>query len=177
MYLILAHLVSPRSVSVGSAGGFVPRSTRRPPNRLTAVATTVGAAPPEAPAQPRPPPHQDEETDPVLPDRPKWPAKMAPRVLFFSFLIRGEIPRQCGVEIPPRDECPLRRLWLRPTYEEIPVKLTFRAFSRPKWRGCGPQANLRGFFPPTTPARGCSPFLRIHHLKIIQHIYRRSKCH
>ena len=30
------------------------------------------------------------------------------------------------------------RLWLRPNYEETPAELTFRAFSRPKWRGCSP---------------------------------------
>ena len=43
----------------------------------------VGAAHPEAPAQPRLPPRQDEEADPVLPVLAKMAAKMAPRVVFF----------------------------------------------------------------------------------------------
>ena len=48
---------------------------------------------------------------------PELQAKTAPQFFFFF------------------ERC---RLWLRPNYEEIPAELTFRAFSRPKWRGCSP---------------------------------------
>ena len=40
----------------------------------------------------------------------------------------------------------------------------FRAFPRPKWRGCSPQANLRGFFPPTATAGLQSIFLALEFL-------------
>ena len=113
---------------------------------------TVGAAPPEAPAQPRPPPHQDEEADPVLPVSAKMDSQNGAPSSFFLFDTRLKFLDDAGLKIPHGYECPLRRLWLRPTYEEIPAELTFRALSRPKWRGCGLQANLRGFSPPTTPA-------------------------
>jgi hypothetical protein len=62
--------------------------------------------------------------------QPKWRPES-----FFSFLrCEVEIPRRREVEIPLRT----RRLWLRPHYEEVPAQPTFRAFSRPKWRGCSP---------------------------------------
>ena len=80
--------------------------------------------------------------------QPKW----RPEFFFFLFDTRLKFLDDAGLKIPHGYECPLRRLWLRPTYEEIPAELTFRALSRPKWRGCGLQANLRGFSPPTTPA-------------------------
>ena len=74
--------------------------------------------------------------------QPKWRPES-----FFSFLRHEvEIPRRREVETLLRT----RRLWLRPNCEEVPAKLTIRAFPRPKWRGCSPQANLWGFFPPTT---------------------------
>ena len=91
--------------------------------------------------------------------QPKWRPES-----FFSFLLREvETPLRRGVEIPLR--LSLRQGMAPPQLRGdpceanlIPVKLTSRAFSRPKWRGCGPQANLWGFFPPSTTARGCSPF-------------------
>ena len=58
--------------------------------------------------------------------QPKWRPGF-----FFSFF-------KDVVEIPRRVRLSLRRLWLRPTYKEIPATLTSRAFSRPKWRGCSP---------------------------------------
>ena len=76
-----------------------------------------------------------EEADPVPPASAKMASQNGARSPFFLFLrYEVEIPRQREVEIPPR----MRRLWLRPHYEEVPAKLTFRAFSCPKWRGCSP---------------------------------------
>ena len=158
-------------MSVGSAGGFVPRSTRQPTDR---------------PPLPLP---WEQHPPKLLPSRgflpvrtrrptrscpwPKWPAKMAPRVLFFLFLrYEVEIPRRRGVEIPPRIRLSLPQVMAHcslslpqvmapPQLRGDPCEANLPgAFSRPKWRGCGPQANLRGFFPPTTPVRGCSPFLQ-----------------
>ena len=94
-----------------------------------------GSSTPEPPAHPRRPPRQERRPTRSCLCPPKRPAKMAPRVLFFFFLrYEGEIPRPREVEIPLRT----RRLWLRPPQQGDSCQLTFRAFSRPKWRGCSP---------------------------------------
>ena len=121
----------------------------------------MGAAPPEAPAQPRLPPRQDEEADPVLPVAKMASQNGAPSSFFLFLRYEVEIPRRRGVEIPPRIRLSLPQVMAPPQLRGDPCEANLPgAFSRPKWRGCGPQANLRGFFPPTTPARGCSPFLQ-----------------
>ena len=43
------------------------------------------------------------------------------------------------------------RLWLRPNYKEIPAELTFRAFFRPKWRGCSPFFHVAASRSPISP--------------------------
>ena len=74
------------------------------------------------PARRKCPPPGDVETDPVLPIRPKWPAKMAPSFLFSFFKDVVEIPRRA----------------------RFPV----RVMAPPPLRGDSRKANLRGFFLP-----------------------------
>ena len=117
--------------------------------------------PPKAPAQPRLPPHQDEEADPVLPISAKMASQNGAPSSFFSFLrCEVEIPQRCGVEIPPRVRLSLSQVMAPPHLQGDPCQLTSRAFSRPKWRGCSP-SKLRGFFPANYRHSGgiCSPFL------------------
>ena len=116
--------------------------------------TTVGAAPPKAPAQLRLPPRQEEEADPVLPASAKMASQNGAPSPFFFFETRGwnsSTTRGWNSSADAQVMAP-------PQLQGDPCQLTTRAFSRPKWRGCSPQANLRGFFPPSTTARGCSPF-------------------
>ena len=123
----------PRSLSVGSAGDFVPRFYNGPVHRSTAATSTVGAAPP---AQPRLPPHQDEEADLVLPISAKMASQNGAPNSFFSFL-------RCEVEIPQRCDAGLKF----PHGEFNPASLSpFAGYgSAPPTRRSLP-ASLPGFF-------------------------------
>ena len=106
--------------SVGSAGAFVPRCADRPLPPLPWEQHPRTCGPSAASSPP------GEEADPVPPASAKMASQIGAPSPFFLFLrYEVEIPRQHEVEIPPR----MRRLWLRPHYEEVPAKLTFRAFS------------------------------------------------
>ena len=60
--------------------------------------------------------------------QPEWHPEF-----FFSFLRHEvEIPRRCGVEIPPRVQLSLSQVMAPPHLREDPCQLTSRAFSRPK---------------------------------------------
>ena len=90
----------------------------------------MGAAPPEAPAQPRLPPRQDEEADPVLPVAKMASQNGAPSSFFLFLRYEVEIPRRRGVEIPPR------------------IRLSLpQVMAPPQLRGDPCEANLPGPFP------------------------------
>jgi len=133
-------------LSVGSAGGFVPRSTRQPTDR---------------PPLPLP---WEQHPPKLLPSRgflpvrtrrptrscpwPKWPAKMAPRVLFFSFLrYEVEIPRRRGVEIPPRIRLSLPQVMAPPQLRGDPCEANLPGLFPTKMAGLRSTSEPSGLFP------------------------------
>ena len=118
--LILAYHVSPRSYLLVVLVVSYHFSTRHMP-RPTASATAVAMAPPwllpiRGPSLPggpgRPGPANIGQNG-----QPKW----RPESFFSFFDTRLKFLDDAGLKSPDGYDCPLRRVWLRPNYEEIPA--------------------------------------------------------